>query len=247
MLKFTRSFIFFTTCLGMGLLCLLSCSHDPSSENKQVFIKDAYATAFNKAQIFNKICLDKVSSSSSRATSKDDILGYLLSLSPEEIDSLYNKLGGDNRAQLSDSLCAQVLDSLSDAYPEDLAKLNNIVQDYIASGGHNFQRIDSLLVPLDSSFMISLGAKTLATYDALSSVNSAKFFIPKDKSRATYSCVSQLMLDCGASMIDLAYNLAGTEIDGFQILGCTLDIFDIVKGIRNYHRCERMESWRNTN
>lgn len=243
--------LFIITGLLTLIICVAtfsSCSSDDyilEEQNENLDIATLYKVASAKSAVFNSKAMDILGMPTTRATSKDDIVGYLLTLSPEQIDSLYTALDIESHEIQSDLVVSEKLDSLMQVAPaEDIAKLYTFMDDYVSTGGHSINFVEKEVVKFQSPAVQELAINSAALYDNITSESTAKSLTVT--TRTSRACVLQLAFDCGGIAVGVAstaMSFAGGDY-GFAIIDCVHDIVDIVSAIRRYHRCERLESWR---
>lgn len=231
------------------LVLLEGCSSEediPYKNSTERTIAEEYLEASEKAAVLNKDAFNEIGVSiSSRATTKDDIVGYLLTLSPEEIEDLYISLDGENQEIKTDELVSLKLDSLMQVAPaEDVAKLYSLMDDYVSAGGHSVTRLETACTSIESPIVRGMAVNSAAIYDNITTPETAASLATV--SRTTRACVLQLAFDCGG----IAIGACSTAMDfadgnyGFAIIGCVHDVVSIVSAIRSYHRCGRLAAWR---
>ena len=245
----TLHYVFFT---AISFLLLSSCSSEQTfiedqveSETDVLNIAAIYEAASSQGADINAKAMGIVDGGHSRATTKDDILGYLLTVSIEQIDSLCTALDVENIDKLDDFAFNARLDSLMEIYPaEDIAQLCHFMDDYIASSGHSIQVVEQGVLKIQTPKVQELAISSAAIYDNITSDDTANSLVVN--SDASRSCIYQLAFDCGGIAIGVASTaLSFAQQDYvFAILDCVKDVVEIVKAVRKYKLCERLNAWR---
>lgn len=243
-IKFTYGFFF----VIVSFVILSSCSSEQSfieDSQKPIDISNIYSAASSEGANINSEAMGIVNGKSSRATSKEDIVGYLLSLSAEEIDSLYIALNVNDTEDLDDFAFNAKLDSLMATSPtDDIAQLCYFMDDYISTGGHSIQHIEQGIQKIKTPNVQTLAISSAAIYDNITSEETANTLVVNSES--SRSCVYQLAFDLGGIAIGVASDVmsAYSGDEWLAVIGGVHDVIDLLRAIRKYKLCERLNSWR---
>lgn len=230
-----------------AFLHIVSCNSHNSLDEPEIpsDVSLTYKNASKYCSLINTEAINQIGSSVKRGHTREDYIGYLLSLPSEKIDSLYDTLNVEDHEELSESQMSEKLDSLLQVVPsEDIQNLFDFICGYIEYGGHSIEFIEDNIIIITTPELQNWAISSAALYDNLTSVETANFL--SCASRASRACVLQLALDCGGISLTtmsagVAYASGNVE---FCIIDCIHDVVDVIGAIRRYHRCERFEAWR---
>lgn len=250
-MKKLSSILVLLTIVSLGVLS--GCTSEDAiinsidEQTQTLNVQELYNLVSVKGSMLNSKGFDVLGKNHTRSASEseEDIVGYLLTLSEEEIDSLYLALGGEAVEAQRESMLDAKLDSLMQIAPaEEVAKLYAFMDDYATLGGHSVDMVEIAVSKVQSPVIKRLTINSAALYDCITSIETAR--ILAKTTRASRDCVLQLAMDCGGvalSFASMGMDYASGDY-GFVIIDCVHDIFEIVSAIRRYHRCEHLSAWR---
>lgn len=240
-----RKLLYSLLSLLLFSIIFISCMSDNPAINidkERTDVIKLYQSASAEGAAFNRDALDALTGELTRSDSNMYIVDYLLSLSTEQIDSLYMALDAENHMQQTNLKVEMKMDSLVQIVPaEDIAKLYTFMNDYVYAGGHSVGKVEQLIESIKSPIIKKIAIKAAAYYDQIVSEKTAKSFILG--TRTSRPCWLQLADDCGGLAVgaaSLGMNIAADNVP-MIIVDCAHEIADIVWAIHRYHRCEMLE------